>query len=54
MSVCLSGLYFKAGEVDWILCNPDVGLSDYREVNPNLYLLLPAASNNLRVKRETL
>ena len=24
MSVCLSGLYFKARKFDWILCNPDV------------------------------
>ena len=54
MSVCLSGQYLKAREVDCILCNPDVGLSDHREATAILYLLLPAASNNLRVTRETL
>jgi hypothetical protein len=58
MSVCLSDClpsqYFKAREVEWILCNPDVDLSDQEEAIPNLYLLLPAVSNNLTVTRPTL
>jgi hypothetical protein len=49
MSVGLSGRYFKAREVDWILFNPDVELPGHLEVTSNLYLLLPAASNNLAV-----